>query len=508
MVKLRLIILPLLVLSACSLGPDPEKPPPAPVEDTRGFINALYGEGETEEISRWWERINDPLLNNYVDRLLVQNLDIKQAGERVLQARERLNTASGSFYPTLGLDADASRSFSPAASDNPLFSGRQYSTSYSTELSSSWQIDLFGKLRRSAQSAEAGFRATQFERQALIHSLIAELMKTRVAIASQKQLRALAEKSTANRQQVKSIIERRYNLGTGGISADDVLLARENHSTVEADIYRYERQLAAQLYNLDVLLGLLPGTTDPLAQDFALPAPPVDVPVCLPADLIDRRPDLRASALRTMAAKADIGVAVSDLYPALNLAGSLGFTGDDRTNIFTAEQMAGSLIGSITTRLFEGGKLRANIRLQESEARELASAYAQDVLNAVREVETALKNEKELQRELAALTRSTKSLKDAEAISESRYKRGILDLREYLQTQQRRYAAEQAHIAAQQERWNNRIDLYLALGGDWLSGTRGADDKTNVQPLPCDNDPVRVQSDIAMLKIKEPSYER
>lgn len=484
----RTLIL-LLCLTACAPGPDPEEKPAAPkqVTDTKGFINDIYAVPGQQDISHWWERINDPLLDNYVDRLLVQNLDIIQAGERIIQARERLNTAYGSFYPTLGLDGSASRQFGPNQSLLST-SGRTYSTAYSANLNTSWQIDLFGKLRRSAQSADATFQATMFDREALVHSMIAELLSTRVGIAVNKNLLDLARKNAGNYKQIYQIVEKRYNLGLDSVTASDVLLAKENYTSTKADTYRYERTLATSLYNLDMLLGLLPGTTDPLAENFPLPARPMEIPVCLPANLIDRRPDLQASALRLQAANANIGVAMADLYPALNLAGSIGFSDNDRFNVFTADQLAGSILGAITTRLFEGGQLRANIRIKESEARELAAAYAHDVFNAVREVESGLKNEQNLTREIAYLQDSAQSLKQTEAIYERRYLSGIIDLKTFLEVQQRSYAAEQAVLLKQQEHWENRVDLYLALGGDWLANARDEDGDGKLDPptpLPC-----------------------
>ena len=150
--------------------------------------------------------------------------------------------------------------------------------------------------------------------------------------------------------------------------------------------------------------------------------------------------------------------------------GSLGFSDNEATTaIFNANQLAGSILADITMPLFNAGALRSNVRIQESEARELAAAYAEDVLNAMREVESALVAEHQLEAELENLALATKSLKDAEVIGEDRYKRGVISLTEFLDIQQRRYTIEQSYLRLQQTKWNTRIALYLALGGDWLS---------------------------------------
>lgn len=540
MIRYKSFIAIALLLSACTLGPEPDAVPTdttVKAGDTRGFINAFYpaeeqsappesgenaktattttttatatatktkakakakAEADTEAdtaitetieakapsdtkpssatLNRWWEHLNDPLLNSYVDRLLQQNLDIKQASERVIQARERLNTAQGSFFPSLGVDASASRTMTPLsgnssaaalAASSSNSNPRYYSNSYGLKASTSWQIDLFGKIRRSVQAADASYQASLYDREALTHSLIAELLNNRIAVAVNKRLLDLAVKNADNRKKVYDIVRRRYDLGLENVSAADVFLAEQNYKKVRADRYQYERALAYALYNLDVILGNLPGTTDPLAANFPLLPPPQNIPVCLPADLLDRRPDLQAAKLRVQAAKAGIGVAMADMYPSLNLAGSLGVSSNQTTNLLSADQLAGSLLGSITNRIFEGGALRSAVQIKKSEARELSAAYAQDILGAVREVETALKNEHELTGQLRDISEAVAAQKKAEKITEARYLRGIESLRNWLDTQQALYTLEQGYIGLEQQAWDARINLILALGGDW-----------------------------------------
>ena len=477
MKRLTHIAVMTIFLTGCAVGPDFIRPE-TKVQPEDRYLNAtlLSEEASGQSMNHWWERIEDPALNSYVDQLLDQNLQLKQAAERVIQARARVNSTRGGFFPTLGADGSASRSFTPGQTAGNSLGGsftptqsRIYNTSYAAELNTSWQIDLFGRIRRSVEAAEAGYNASLYDQDALTQSLIAELLNRRVSVAVNKQLLDLAQKNLQNRQQFYDLVKRRYDLGASGTSLADVYLAEENFSSVQADVHQFERLLADDLYSFDVLLGQKPGTTDPTQTTFPMIAPPFDAPLCVPASLVDRRPDLRASELRIQAANAEIGVAVADLYPSLNLGGSIGFTGDNNTNnILSADQLAGSILASLTARIFEGGSLRANIRLQESEARELAAGYAESVLNALREVESALKADYELERQLGSALQSVDALRQAEAVSEDRYVKGIQTLQQFLETQQRRYLAEQSYLSLQQVRWNTRIALYLALGGDWL----------------------------------------
>lgn len=466
-----LFICPFIMLTACDLAPDFVRP--ANMSDAPDrFVNAPEEtEAELNAISmaKWWERIGDPLLHDYVERLQEANLSLKQAGERILQAKERQKMAGGGLYPSVSAEGAASRSFRPGQTFFGVgLADRVFINNYDASLNTSWQLDLFGRVRNQIKAADAQFKASQFDYEALLHSLIAELMRRRVAIASNQRLLTLAQENLENRRRVLTLVSRRFELGSEAVSAADVYLAEEAVSTVEADQEAIERALSNEAYELDILLGYYPGTTDATKQRFPDAPQPMDVPLCLPADLVDRRPDLKAAELRVYAANAEIGLAVADLYPSLALNGSIGYSSINDTDLFRPDLLAGSLLGSITSRLFEGGALRANIRLEESEMRELAANYAELLMNAFREVETALKAENFLKEEVAKQRRAAASLKKAEAVSEARYRRGILSLRDFLNTQQQRYRSEQALIQARQAYWNNRIGLYLALGGDWM----------------------------------------
>lgn len=464
------------VLAGCTPVPKFERPNSV-VDKMALFVNDPNSKNDWKTVTQWWERIGDPTLNDYVELLLNENLSLKEAAERIIQAKERVGIQKGGFFPSLSLGADASRSFQPANSST-LFGGgstggnRIYATSLNAELSTAWEIDLFGKIRSSMESASASLAATEFDVYALEQSLIAELIRLRVAIAVNHRLLELAHENAENQGAIYNLVKRRYELGTQGTTLADVYLAEENVRSVEADIHDFQRQLTEQIYALDVLLGRAPGTSEISTYALPLLPTPESVAICIPAALLDRRPDLRASEFRAIAANADIGVAIADLYPNISLGGAIGFSGSETSGFFTSDQLAGSLLSSITMRLFQGGALRANIRLQESEARALAIQYTADILNALKEVETALHAERELSEELAYKRQSVSALKKAETLTENRYRKGIVPLREFLETQQRRYQIEQNWLLTSQERWLARINLYLSLGGDWFEPER------------------------------------
>ena len=463
MISARPIIASLAALAAsgCAVGPtalrpDLATPPPA------AFANAAADPVAAAAMPRWWEQIEDPAFNGFVATLLAQNLSLQEATERVIQARERLNIQQGGNLPSVTAAADARRAFTTNGAPD-----RIYSNSYAADLNVSWTVDLFGRRHRGIEATEASFLSAAAEQEALAHTLIAELLNRRVAIAVNARLLDLATQNVTNRETLHAIVKRRYDLGTRGTDLSDVYLAEENFTTVQADVPQYQRLLAEDLYRLDLLLGRTPGSTTLDAATFPLITPPAAPPVGLPVALLDRRPDLRASELRARAATANVGVALADLYPQLTLGGAIGVAGPSTSNLFSTDQLVGSLLGSITQRLFAGGALQANLRLQEAAARELAARYANDVLDALREVETALKADQELALQLAAQERSLNALRSAETLAETRYRNGILTLQSFLDIQQRRYRAEQSWLRTQQSRWSARISLTLALGGNW-----------------------------------------
>jgi NodT family efflux transporter outer membrane factor (OMF) lipoprotein len=487
-----------LSLWSCAVGPEYERPETV-VEAAESYRRLPDDVGEVVDagdLSRWWERMDDPWMARHVDRLLTENLRLKEAAARVEQAWARLGIRRGDQLPTLSASASAARRMQPVdgiapaagagggtggtegAGGGPAMSGgtgrdRLYTTRFEVGLSTRWQVDLFGKLRRRTAAARDRFLASRADAQALVHSLIAELARRRIGLSTLKRRLQVARETVESRKMTLDTVDRRYRRGLPDVSADDVYLARENLAAAKADLPDLRRRLMEEGAALDVLLGWRPGTLDPLAADIPLLPPPRPPAVGVPAALLDRRPDLRSSELRLMAATEEIGVAVADLYPDLTLSGNIGFQNDDLRNFFNASNLAGAILGDLMVRLFEGGRLRANIDLQEAEAREAAAAYARQVLNGLEEVEVALGSARFLSRRVAALADRLENIRRAEREARERYRRGLRSLLEVLEIERRRYAAEQAYLLAAQAAWNNRIDLYLALGGDWLpAGTR------------------------------------
>lgn len=463
----RAVLVTCLLVSGCTVGPDYEAPVSTTTLPDR-FVNtepnpaAAVAAGEMRP---WWQRIDDPAFIADVEVLLRDNLSLIAATERVSQAEERLVIQQGGQRPNVSVDGSAGRGFNP----NPVGPApeRIYADTYAADLNVGWTVDLFGRIRRSLEAGRAAFAATAADREALAHALIAELLNRRVGVAVNQRLFDLANQNTTNRELLYELVKRRYDLGARGTQLSDVYLAEDSVTSVRAEAAEFERLLTDEGYRLDVLLGRPPGATPVEAMRFPLLAPPPPAPTALPAELLDRRPDLRASDLRARAANANVGVAVADLYPQFQIVGRLGGSAEAIDNVFSSERMMGSLLGRINQQLFAGGALRANIRLQEAAAREAATNYANLVLEALREVESALQADRRVAEQLTQQERSLEALRQAEQLSRDRYRDGLISLQSYLEIEQRRYRTEQNRLRTQQLRWRTRISLYLALGGDW-----------------------------------------
>lgn len=464
MLKIKAVLMTgCLCVSACSVGPDFVRPSTDHLT-TSAFLNRQNAQAENVHMGVWWQGFKDEALNVSVETLLKQNLDMKQAGSRVLQAKETLRSSISGFLPTYSLAGDASRSGTPSSTGN-----RIYANNLSMTGSLSWQLDVFGKVRRSAESARASFKASEYDAQAVTHSLIAELISLRIQIAAGKRQAYLADDTFKNRERTHMLLKQRYASGVNGVTSADVLLASEAVSTAKANVESAERTLKTLLFSYDVLLGNPIGSSLAENVDFSLDEMPEAFAAGAPVSLLDRRPDLRASELRLKAANANIGVAIADLYPSLSVGGSLGFTATEFSKLFRSEQIAGSIAAGLSQKIFEGGKLRAQIRLRKAQTDELIYAYTKTVLTALKEVETALMAEKTLQAERLALEASLESMRTSEEIYYTRYTRGMVSLKTYLDIQQSRLGVEQRYVTLVSEQWQQRIRLYLALGGDWFA---------------------------------------
>jgi multidrug efflux system outer membrane protein len=459
----------------CTLGPEPERPVTA-ADDSGRYVNAPATVAEPVADTMWWQRFGDPATADLVRLALESNTDLRVAAARVLEAEALLVAAGGARLPQVGYGASATRQRSSFVLPQV---GRitPESTTYGYDLNVSWQADLFGKLKRSRQAAWASLLAEQASRDAVLHSVVAGVVRARVQVATAERALAIARVIRSSWESTLATVERRYRSGL--VAAVDLYLARENLSSARAAEVALEGQVATSRHALDVLVGRRPASGAAL-PDGLPDLPSLDpAPLGLPAELLDRRPDLRQSEFRLAAATYGIGAALADLYPSLTLTASGGGRSDTLGELTSSDALIYNAVANLVGPLFTGGQRRAGVDVARARAEQAAASYAGAVLRALREVEDALAREQSTRGQLSFTERRVSEARAADRLARDRYRRGVAPLLTVLETERRLRAAEQALITNKAELWNTRIDLFLALGGDWEPG---ASNETEDEP--------------------------
>ncbi|MFT6333153.1 MAG: outer membrane protein TolC, partial [Lentimonas sp.] len=242
------------VLGSCKKGPEYQRPK-IDFSNQQLFSNVDENQENENDISFWWQRIEDPTLDKYVDQLLKDNLSIKASAQRIVQSREAVKIEQGGLFPSLSIDGDGGRKFTTNSGS------RNYSNNYSATLNTTWEVDLFGKIKKSIAGKSAEFEATKFDKLALEQSLISQLVKLRISIAIDNSLLDLAKSNSENQKKIYNLVKYRYDIGAKDTNLLDVYLAQDSYNSIKADVHIHARDLFNSLYKFDILLGKTPGST-------------------------------------------------------------------------------------------------------------------------------------------------------------------------------------------------------------------------------------------------------
>jgi multidrug efflux system outer membrane protein len=463
--KLSGVFAILVLLSGCTLGPDPERPATAADQATAYTYSSDSGETVAgPEISPWWRTFGDGTTTELVEFALANNTDLQVAAARVLEAEATLRRVGGARLPQLDYGASASTQQMSFVLPNI---GRQSikSTTYSYDLGVFWQADLFGRLKRTQQSSWASLLAEEAGREAVIHSVVAAVVRSRVLVATAAWALEINEQITSSWESTLKTVERRYRAGIA--DAVELHLARENLASARASEAVIAGQLEQARLALDVLVGRRPGSGIELPRTLPQLPELEPVPLGLPAELLDRRPDLRQAEMQLAAATYGVGAAIANLYPDLSLTGSVGASADRLNDLTIADGLVYNAVLSLVGPLFTGGQRRADVDIAKARGEQAAAVYAGAVLNALREVEDALVDSEASMLNFKHSDERVAEARAADRLAKQRYQRGVATLLTVLETERRLRLAEQAIISATSDVWNARIDLFLSLGGDW-----------------------------------------
>jgi NodT family efflux transporter outer membrane factor (OMF) lipoprotein len=466
---LLFFVLACAVPMGCMVGPKYSRPETAADTPDGYFQAGTHNEDVNDfaDVDRWWERFGDPTTALLVHEALENNYDLKAAAARVLQARAVLAETRGRQLPDVSFNLSRDRSKRSFNLGGGPFGGRfsVMSTTWSQNISVFYILDLFGKLKHSERAAWADMLAAEATEQALVNSIIATVINARINIATIQRRLAIARANTESRQKTLEIVERRY--GQGLVGPVDIRLARENLAASKAIEPAIELSLITARHALDVLLARRAGSSEDLPETLRDLPDLEPVPIGVPPSLLTRRPDVRAAELALRSANERIGASVAQLYPDLTLTASYGASADRWRDIWEHYSEAYALLMGLTQPIFKGGQIRAQIDAAEARYAELAANYASTVLTAMREVEDALVSEQMLQTQLEHTQIQLREARAAEGLSRQRYQQGITGLLMVLETERRRRMAEEALTVLKGQIWTTRVNIFLALGGDW-----------------------------------------
>lgn len=451
------------LLSACAVGPD-YREPPIPARDEWQSQPQSGASADAATLASWWTVLNDPTLNQLIERAVAKNKDVKQAVSRVIESRARRSITAAGFFPTIS--SSASGSHTDSDSSDADFTGSSNGESYSSDLDASWELDLFGGTRRSLEASTAQLAASEADLRDVLVTLLGDVALSYVDVRTTQSRLNFAERSLQSQREVMDITGWRAQAGLA--TEIDVEQAKANYAQTRAQIPSLESNLATAKNRLAVLTGEQPGAlSQVLDERKAIPATPADIVSSVPAEVVRRRPDVRSAERKLAAQTAQVGVATAELYPSLSLSGSIGVSAASAGDL-VADSFGTTRYGlSLNMPIFRAGALRQNINAQNALVDQALASYEATVLAVYEEVENALTAWVNEQRRNAALIEAVSSARLAYDLSLVQYNSGLVDFQTVLTADSQLISSEDALAVSNGEITSNLVRLYKALGGGW-----------------------------------------
>lgn len=454
-----------LVVSACTVGPDYQRPD----TDVPGAWQTSLETGSAladDDYALWWHTFEDPLLNTLIDEAKRGNQDLFQAEARIREAKARRRLAGAELWPTSSMSMSATRNeyaSSSSGSDSEV---------YRHSIDASWELDLFGKKRRSVEAAEASEQAAQEDLRDILVSLLAEVALNYVDMRAYQTRIEITEANLAAQQETYNITRWRHMAGlTTELDVEQARLTVEN---TRAELPVLRTSLAQARHTIALLLGQdSAALTERLSADGKIPAASGQVAVGIPADLLRRRPDLRRAERQLAAQTAQIGVAEAERYPDITLSGSIGLQSLEFTNLYSAAARTSQVAANGLLTLFDAGRISSNVAIQTALQEQALGLYRATLLTALRDVEDALIAYIQEQERRQALANAVTAGSNALELAEAQYQSGLIDFQPVLEAQRALLTSQTQYTVSQAELASNVIRLYKALGGGWQTAAIG-----------------------------------
>ncbi len=461
--KTTLIILIAVVLAGCAVGPDYRRP----MVDTPSAWRVEEKQAKDLANTAWWEQFNDPVLNDLIRTSLQGNYDLKIAAARIEQYVGQYMVARAGFFPQIyGSGSGGQQRLSERAQNLIPPTMNNPATIYQAAFSGSWEIDVWGRLRRLTEAARADLLSTEEGRRSVILTLVTSVANNYVNLRDLDKQLQISISTAKSREDSYNIFTLRFE---GGIVSElELSQVKSEYEQALARIPLYQKQIAQQENALCVLLGRNPGPIPrgKTIDELILPT----VPEGLPSDLLERRPDVRAAEQDLIAANARIGAAKALYFPTISLTGAFGWASTSLSNLFSGSAQAWSWAGNFEGPIFTGGSITGNYQTSQATEQEMLYRYQQAIQNAFRDVDDALIDQKRTREQLEAQKRQVAALTDYAQVARLRYDEGYTSYLEVLDAERSLFNAELEYAQSQGTLFQALVNLYKAMGGGWVIG--------------------------------------
>jgi multidrug efflux system outer membrane protein len=461
--RLFIIFASALILGGCMLGKDYQRP----TVDTPQKWRFEEKDAKALANTAWWSQFQDPALNELIQTALKENKDIRIATARVEEYMGKLGVTRADLFPQVGL--------------GPVNAGRQRLTevgptgwnaaipptsySYQASLNATWELDIWGKLRRATEGARADLLSTDEARRAVIMTLVTSVANGYINLLNYDQQLVIAKETLKSRKDSLDIFEKRYQGGV--ISELELNQSRSEYEDARAVIPQLEKNIAQQENAINLLLGRNPGPIPrgKTLDELVLPT----VPEGLPSDLLDRRPDIRQAEQDLVAANARIAVAKALYFPTISLTGLFGFASADLTDLATGPAKTWNYAASLTAPIFTAGKIKGQVKQAEAIQQQALAKYLQTVQTAFREVEDSLVDQRKSRERLAVQGDQVKALKNTRRLAGLRYDNGYSSYLEVLDAERSLFNGQLSQVQTKGSLFQSLVNVYKSMGGGWIT---------------------------------------
>jgi multidrug efflux system outer membrane protein len=449
-----------LPLCACTVGPDYRRP------DIDVPANWRLGPTEAVEISNvaWWDQFEDRVLSDLVRTALENNKDVKVATARVDEAFAQYGIVRSAQFPQVDASASAARAGVSQTGALSVPGGKHVFNGFDVNLSASFELDVWGRLRRATESAQASVLASRQGRSTVVLTLVSSVASGYIRLRALDRQLEIAQRTSQSLGEAARL--QRVRFVEGAVPESDYQQAEAQYRDAVARVPELERQIAQQENFISVLLGCNPG---PIARGRDLDALQFPaVPSGLPASLLERRPDIRQAEETLVAANADIGVAKAAYFPDISLTGLLGLESGQLSDLFKGPSKTWSIGANVLAPIFNAGRIRSGVERADAVQREALYTYEKTIISAFQDVENALVDRAKFERVRDEQARNVDALQRFRDLADLRYREGAAIYLEVATAEQSLFNVQLAYVTTQSQLFQSYANLYKALGGGWV----------------------------------------